>query len=297
METNAAGIVGISIIIPVFNEEKRITRCLERVVADCKERKWDFEVIVVEDGSSDNTSEIVNRFHLSDNRIKLLSLPIHLGKGGSVVVAALVSASKDYVAYMDADLAADPSELEKLLNNAHEQDIVIGSRILRGDDVSPVKRPFYRTVFSHLYSRLFRILFRIPIYDPQCGIKLFRKEVIPKLFKEITINGFAFDTDIIVKAFSTGLRVKEVPVNWTHGKSSTLNILHEIRTMGLDILSIWYNSHLIWQQNDLSYAQKKATLQSKLLFALLSRSKEIKYRHLKYHKDLNEVLILKSEKK
>ena len=290
-------IVSISIIIPVFNEEKRITKCLERVIAYCKERRWDFEVIVVEDGSSDNTAEIVNRFHLLDNRIKLLSLPIHLGKGGSVVVAALVRASKDYVTYMDVDLAADPSELEKLLNNVSEQDIVIGSRILRGDDVSPVKRPFHRAVFSHLYSKLFRMLFRIPIYDPQCGIKLFRKEVIPMLFKEITINGFAFDTDIIVKAFSMRLRVKEVAVNWTHGKSSTLNILHEIRSMGLDLLSIWYNSHLAWRQNKLSYPQKKGTLQARLLFALLSLSKGIKYRHLKYHKDLNEVLILESEKK
>ena len=287
--------LGISIIIPVFNEENRITACLERILKCCKKRKWDFEVIVVEDGSSDRTIEIVDRFHLMDKRIKLLRLPIHLGKGGSVVAAAMTAATKQYTAYMDVDLAVDPADLETLFRNIHEHDIVIGSRILRGD-LSRVKRPFHRTVFSHFYSRLFRILFRIPIYDPQCGFKLFKSEIIPSLFREISIIGFAFDTDLIVKAYTMGLKIREVPVNWSHGNTSTLNILKEIRSMGLDLLSIWFHCHLRWKQNKSYYPQKKGSLFGKLLFDLLSLSNEIKSRHLKYQESLYKVLYLNLQK-
>jgi dolichyl-phosphate beta-glucosyltransferase len=273
----------LSIIIPAFNEERRIGRCLEYLLTYISRKGWDYELIVVEDGSSDNTRGIVNDFRMHDQRVKLLSLPTHLGKGGSIASAALFAATKEYVAYMDVDLAAEPPELERLLENIHDHDIVIGSRILR-IDLPPVKRPIHRALFSHLYSKLFRILFRIPIYDPQCGLKLFRAEIIEKLLNEVNIAGFAFDTDIIVKACYLGLRIKEVPIYWTHGKSSTLNVLTEIRSMALDLFSIWYDYHLLWKKNGKSYPQKRFTIWGKVLFALLSMNYEIKNRKLKYSK-------------
>ena len=275
--------IGLSIIIPAFNEEKRIGSCLENVITYVSKKKWDCELIVVEDGSWDNTRSIVNDFRLLDKRIKLLSLPTHIWKGGSIASAALFAATKKYITYMDVDLAAEPSELERLLENIHDHDVVIGSRILRGD-LPPVKRPIHRALFSHLYSKLFRILFRIPIYDPQCGLKLFRAEIIARLFNEINIAGFAFDTDIIVKAFSLGLQIKEVPINWSHGKSSTLSVITETRSMGIDLLSLWYDSHLLWQAGMKTYPQKKGTIYGKSLFALLSLSNKIKNRKIKYSK-------------
>ena len=96
---------------------------------------------------------------------------------------------------MDADLATDPSEFEKLIDEIVNNDIVIGSRIIRGT-LPPIKRPFYRTIFSHSYSKFFRMLFRIQIYDPQCGFKLFRKEVIPKLFSKFSRATNANKTNI-----------------------------------------------------------------------------------------------------
>jgi glycosyltransferase involved in cell wall biosynthesis len=209
---------------------------------------------------------------MSDSCVKLLSIVNHLGKGGSIVAAALhlaSSANKEYVAYMDVDLAADPSELAKLLENIKDYDIAIGSRILRGD-LPPIKRPIHRSILSRCYSKLFRTLFRMSIYDPQCGFKLFRLDIVPSLFKEVVVNGFAFDSDLVVNAYSQGLRIKEIPINWTHGKSSTVNVLHEIHSMGLDLLSIWYAFHLLWLQNKPCYPQKKGTGYGKLLFALLS---------------------------
>jgi dolichyl-phosphate beta-glucosyltransferase len=251
------------------------------VLAYLNEKRWDCELIVVEDGSTDRTCSIVNDFNSHDKRVKLLSLPTHLGKGGSIASAALFTATKEFVTYMDVDLAAEPPELERLLDSIDGYDIVIGSRILRGN-LPPIKRPIHRSVFSHLYSKLFRTLFRIPVYDPQCGFKLFRADITEKLLNEINIAGFAFDTDIIVKAWYLGLRIKEVPINWTHGKSSTLNVVTEIRSMALDLFSIWYDYHLIWKKKGKSYPQKRGSIWGKALFALLSINYEIRNRKLRY---------------
>jgi glycosyltransferase involved in cell wall biosynthesis len=275
--------LSLSIIIPAYNEESRIGRCLEDVLAYANRKRWDYELIVVEDGSTDKTRSIVNEYNSYDKRVKLLSLPTHLGKGGSIASAALFAVTKEFVIYMDVDLAAEPPELERLLDNIDGYDIVIGSRILRGN-LPPVKRPIHRSVFSHLYSKLFRILFRIPVYDPQCGLKLFRAEITEKLLNEINVAGFAFDSDIIVKAFYLGLRIKEVPINWTHGKSSTLNVITEIRSMALDLFSIWYDYHSLWVKSGKSYPQKRNTFWGKALFALLSINYEIRNRKLRYSK-------------
>ena len=101
----------ISIIIPAYNEEKRIPRCLERVLSYCKEKDWDLEVIIAEDGSTDDTVKIVKDFASHDNRIKLLSFTERLGKGGAIK-NAMFHATKDYVCFVDVDLSADISELE-----------------------------------------------------------------------------------------------------------------------------------------------------------------------------------------
>lgn len=271
----------ITIIVPVHNEEDRIQSCIQRLLSYCKEKKWDFELLIVQDNGTDNTSSIVNRFSLSESRIKMLNLPTRLGKGGSIISAALSCDAKEYLTYMDVDLSADPSELERLLPYLRNYDVVLGSRILRGD-LPPIERPFYRSLLSNSYSMLFRILFRIPVHDPQCGLKVFRKEIISQLFGEVTVTSFAFDTDLIVRAFAQGLRIIEVPINWTHGPASKIRVLTEIRSMGLDLFSIWYHYHLYWRQNKTSYPQKRGSVFGRVLFALLSLSHEIKKRPLKY---------------
>jgi glycosyltransferase involved in cell wall biosynthesis len=271
----------ISLILPVFNEERVIEKSIKRLLAYLKGKGWDFELIFVEDGCTDNTISIVDRYGLNESCIKIINIPHRLGKGGSIKFAALNCTLKDYVAYMDSDLAADPSELEKLLNNIEDHDVVLGSRILRGN-LPPIQRPVYRTVFSNLYSKLFRVLFRIPIYDPQCGLKLFRREIISKLLTNVTVLGFAFDTDLIVEAYAQDLRVKEVPINWAHGKFSTVRVFDEIREMGLDVLSIWHSCHLLWKQNKKVYPQKKGSIAGQILFTMLSLSNEIKKRPTKY---------------
>jgi glycosyltransferase involved in cell wall biosynthesis len=271
----------ISIVIPVYNEENRITQSLDRILDYCIQSKWDFEIIFVEDGSTDRTADIIRQVALKESRVKLVSVTTHLGKGGSIKAAVLSCASKEIVAYMDIDLSADPSELSTLISHIDDHDIVIGSRILRGH-LPRVKRPIHRSFLSLAYSLFFRLLFRIPIYDPQCGFKIFRSKVVFPLFNEIGTNGFAFDSEVIVKASSLNLRIKEVPINWRHGKFSTLNVIHESASMGSDILLIWYDYHKSWKSVGKAYPQKRGSIYGRFLFSLLSASPEIEQKYSRY---------------
>jgi len=267
----------ISIIIPISNEEKRVEACVRRMLRFCQEKEWDFELIFAEDGSTDNSASIVKRYAVSDHRIKMINISTRQGKGGAIISTALNFPIKECMAYMDVDLAGGPSELEKLIGFLGNNDIVLGSRLLRDDSVK-VRRPFYRAILSHLYSRLFRTLFRNSIHDPQCGLKVFRRDIISKLLENITVKGFAFDSQLIITAYAQGLRVKEVPINWSHGKFSKISLRH-IKSMGLDLFSIWFNFHLLWKQSKVCYPQKKGSAYGRILFWLLSLSKEIKERN------------------
>ena len=258
----------ISIIIPAYNEEKRIPQCLERLTRYCNEQEWDYEVIVAEDGSTDNTVKIVKDFASHDNRVKLLSFPERLGKGGAIK-NAMFHATKDYVCFMDVDLSADVAELERLIPFVNHYEIIIGSRRLRGN-LPPIESPFYRKIFSSLYSKFFRILFRMPIHDTQCGFKLFKTSIVSKLFKEIHTTGFAFDAEILVKASWLSLRIKEVPIIWKYDPNTKVSVYKQVREMGSSLLHIWYESHLLWLENKSTYPEKRGTIQSSILFRILS---------------------------
>jgi glycosyltransferase involved in cell wall biosynthesis len=286
---------GISIILPVRNEERMIERNIKLISDFCAERKWDFELLLSEDNSMDSTVSIIKKLAKLDNRIKLISSNSPLGKGGAIMAATLNFPLKDFVAYMDMDLSAHPSQLQKLIANMEGFDLVVGSRLSNSKSVS-VDRPFYRTFLSTMYSRLFRILFRIPVKDPQCGLKLFRKDKIYTLFDAITIPDFAFDTDLIVAAFSQNLRIKEVPIDWQHVvEESKVRVVREIRSMMLDLISIWAKYHLIWTQGKNTYPQKKGTILGKWLFAILSHSNDIKKRNLEQMQMMSRAKIRSKE--
>jgi len=230
----------ITIIIPAYNEAKRILSSVRRIIEYCTYQNWDYEVIIVEDGSTDATVNLILDLISKDNRIKLISNKKRLGKGRAVKQGVL-AAEKKYVSYMDADLSADPSELERLLLFIDEFDIVVGSRILQGE-LPLTNRPFIRSFLSHCYSKLFRTMFRtVSVYDPQCGLKLFKSNAAHKLLSQTQTGGFAFDCEVLVKASRLGLTIKEVPIIWRHSYGSKVSLLHEIVTMAKDLLLVWYN--------------------------------------------------------
>jgi glycosyltransferase involved in cell wall biosynthesis len=238
--------ISITIIIPVYNEERRISKSISRTLQFCAAQGWDFQIIIAEDGSTDNTMKIVRDFESSLSATDILFIvrsQQRLGKGASIK-NALSLVQKEYVAYMDADLSADPAEFRKLIENIRDCDVVIGSRKLPGS-LPPANRPITRALFSFFYSVLFRTLFGIPVHDTQCGFKLFRRDAAEILFNDLRTSKFAFDSEIIVRAFMSGLRVKEVPIAWTHDTSSSkIRILQQAKDMGSDLFSIWYHSHV-----------------------------------------------------
>ena len=239
----------ISIIIPIYDEEKRIKNCLEIVTNYCEIQNWDYEIIVVEDGSKDQSTNIVNEYSNKNSHVRLVSLPKRVGKGGSLL-EAINHCRKPYVCFMDVDLAAHPSELERLIPSLKEFDVVIGSRILRGD-LLPIKRPIYRSVLSHLYLAFFKCLFKIDVYDLQCGFKLFKRESIQKIVPYIKTGGFAFDTEFIIVGHKFGLKIDEVPINWIHGNDSKVNVRKTAFEMSKDLLKIWYSNfnNQLWDDN------------------------------------------------
>ncbi len=239
----------ISIIIPIYDEEKRIKNCLETITNYCEIQNWDYEIIVVEDGSKDQSTNIVNEYSNKNSHVRLVSLPKRVGKGGSLL-EAINHCRKPYVGFMDVDLAAHPSEFERLIPSLKEFDIVIGSRILRGG-LPPVKRPIYRSVLSRLYLAFFKCLFKIDIYDLQCGFKLLKRESIQKIVPYIKTGGFAFDTEFIIVGYQFGLKINEVPINWIHGNGSKVNVRKTAFEMSKDLLKIWYSNfnNQLWNDN------------------------------------------------
>jgi len=259
----------ISLIVPVHNEELRIRKGICRICDYFKINGYEYEILITEDGSTDKTLEIAQDLQNKNNKIRLHSSKKRLGKGRAISNSMLL-AKKEFVAYMDVDLAADPSELERLFNKINDYDIAIGSRLLRGT-LPPIERPFYRAFFSFFYSRFFRILFHNPIIDPQCGFKLFRKEIVSELFKDISTTGFAFDSEVIVKASSLDYKIVEVPIIWSHEKASKLRVSQQMREMGKDLLRIWYKYHVLWVNNQDVYPQKRGSRIGSLLFWFLTK--------------------------
>jgi glycosyltransferase involved in cell wall biosynthesis len=232
----------ISIIIPIYNEEKRLAKCIDRTLDYLENHtNWDFEIVIANDASSDKTADILENLSRLSDSVRVLSWPTRVGKGLSIKKAAY-SCSKQYIGYMDVDLAADPREFERLMKFIGDYDIVIGSR-LRRDGLPSIDRPRHRTFLSYGYSFLFRALFWVPIADPQCGFKLFKKEALLDLCNHIYNNAYVFDSELVVKARILGYRVREVPINWRHMAGSKINPGSQIISMGKDLLSLWCNTY------------------------------------------------------
>ena len=208
----------ISVIIPAFNEAPRIDPTLDKVVRYLDERHSSWEVVVVDDGSSDATATLVSQWSLTHDRVRLERIP-HSGKG-SAVRHGMLSATGTYRFMCDADLAMPIDWLEAFLDRMNEgYDVVIGSRQIAG------ARRFDEPLLRHMMGRFFnwsvRLLALGGIQDTQCGFKCFRGEVAQELFELQTIKGFAFDVEILYLAKSKqGLRVLELPVDWYHQKES-----------------------------------------------------------------------------
>ena len=233
-----------SIVIPAYNEEDRIGSTLERITQHLGSRDVPFELLIVDDGSTDRTPEIVDNLARREN----LPGPIHVhrseanrGKGYSVR-RGMLEAQGDYALFTDADLSAPIEELSKLEKEAVEgsHDIVFGSRDVAGSDVQ-VHQPWWRESSGKIFNRFVRILTGLPYRDTQCGFKLFRMSRCRKLFERQTILDFGFDVELLYVGRKWGLAMKEVPVVWRHSPGSKVQFVPHAFGMLVDLFKIRWN--------------------------------------------------------
>ncbi|UCH35354.1 MAG: glycosyltransferase family 2 protein [Armatimonadota bacterium] len=236
--------VYLSLVIPAHDEEERIGATLERVLEYLSGREYSWEVVVVDDVSSDGTAEVVSRFQQQEARLRLLHRAADPGKGAAVQ-AGMFAAKGQRVLFSDADLSTPIEESEKLLDAVEREgyDIAIGSRGLPQSDLR-VRQPWYRETMGRVFNLMVRAVALRGFKDTQCGFKLFRGEVAADLFGRQTIMGFAFDVEILYVAIKRGLRVKEVPVTWINAPRSKVDPIRDSLRMARDMMGIRFKSLL-----------------------------------------------------
>ncbi len=228
-----------TLVIPAFNETNRIEATLRIVAAWYETRPggWDWEVILVDDGSSDGTTGVARRV------ARELALPLEIlrheknrGKGAAIRTGVLASAGSP-VLISDADLSTPLSEWVKLAERLPTHPVAIGSRALR-EELVRRKQPFYRRLVGKTGNLLVRLLAVPGIRDTQCGFKLFRGDVAQELFREARIDGFAFDIEILYLARRRGLAIAEVPVLWFNSPESKVSVWRDSLRVLWDLLRL-----------------------------------------------------------
>ena len=231
----------VSVIMPAYNEEKRLEACFDRVVGVLKSYGSSFEVILEEDGSTDKTPEIMDKLSESCSYVKALHFPKRMGKGFGVR-KCLEAAKGDYIVLIDSDLEYPPEKIPELLNTVDGNDIVVGSRSIWINKKNGNTKLF-RAYLSRLYGVLVRWLFGVNLQDYQSGFKAFRRRVIEAI-QPLTSDGFEIDSEILIKALQRGLRVGFVPITYTYKGNSKVNVLRDSFKMFLSVLKWKLNGNL-----------------------------------------------------
>jgi dolichyl-phosphate beta-glucosyltransferase len=225
----------LSVIIPAYNEEKRLPSTLDLMVDYFKKQDYTCEIIVVSDGSKDHTAQIVKDSPHYPDLLKLIDCPVNQGKGQSVKEGVLAAVGK-FIIYNDADGAAPIEEIEKLWSAIHDGfDIAIGSRAI---ERSAVKDLWYRHVIGVTFNTLIKIIILGDFLDTQCGFKLFKRECARTIFENNVSKGFSFDVEILFLAKKLGYKVAEIPIAWHSVPGSKINLLIDSPLMLLDIIKI-----------------------------------------------------------
>jgi dolichyl-phosphate beta-glucosyltransferase len=233
--------VALSVIIPAYNEAARIPATLDalRVFLDRDGRRA--EVIVVDDGSTDSTSEVVRRVETDDDRIRLIRLPQNRGKGYAVRTG-VVNASGRLVLFADADGATPFAELARLESHLDARTrVAIGSRGIH-DRTTKVEARLYRRIAGRLFHAVVRLYAMRGFTDTQCGFKLFDSAAAHDLFSRMRMSGYSFDVEVLLMAVRAGYDVAEVPVNWTHQPGSKVHVVRDGLRMAVDVLRIRANA-------------------------------------------------------
>jgi dolichyl-phosphate beta-glucosyltransferase len=229
-----------SIVLPAFNESERISTTLEKIFAQAQRSGWQLEVIVVNDGSTDDTARIVHEYAVAHSELQLIENPGNRGKGYSVR-NGMLHAHGDVLLFSDADLSSPIGEAEKLFAAiAGGADIAIGSRWL--DAKLQVRRqPLYRQLFGRMFNVALRLILGLNFMDTQCGFKAFTRTAAQSIFPLQKIERWGFDPELLYLARKQRLKIQEIPVAWSHREGTRINpFVDGMRMLG-ELLTIRWN--------------------------------------------------------
>ncbi|MFA5158950.1 MAG: dolichyl-phosphate beta-glucosyltransferase [Candidatus Omnitrophota bacterium] len=226
----------LSVVIPAYNEEKRLPQSLAAVLDFLKRQPYGSEIIISDDGSQDRTVAVTQEL-LQGFPHQVLVTPKNRGKGHAVRQGMLAAAG-EYVLFTDADLSTPIEEVARFLTYLEKgQDVVIGSRALPDSRVE-IHQNFLRETMGKIFNLIARGWALKGIHDSQCGFKCFRRETAQKLFGLQKLNGFSFDVEILYLAQELGLRLLELPVIWRNSAQSRVQVLRDPLAMFWDVVRI-----------------------------------------------------------
>jgi dolichyl-phosphate beta-glucosyltransferase len=218
----------LTVVVPAYNEAARIRGSLDRMVEYFAGQPYSWDILVVDDGSTDATPVIVAE--VADARVALLRYDTNRGKGHAVRYGML-RAKGEFVLFSDADLATPIEEVETLMRAIEAgADIAIGSRDVEGSRLER-RQSAIRELGGKLFNRLVQIIAVPGIHDTQCGFKLFTREAAHGVFRRCTIDNFSFDVEALYVARKLGFRIAEVPVRWRHQAGSKVRLWRDAPRM------------------------------------------------------------------
>ena len=236
----------LSVIMPAYNEESGILETIQATIKTLQEGpNLDYEIIIVNDGSDDRTYQVLKKTAKESDKVRIVNLDSHQGKG-LALKQGFEFASGDLVGFLDADLDLHPSQLGSFLKVMERtgSDVVIGSK---RHPESRSNYPKRRRILSFSYHLMVYILFRLPISDTQVGLKLFKYEVLEKVFPKLLVKAYAFDLELLANARRLGYKIVEAPITLNFNRETNWGRirLRDIRNMLTDTLAIFYRMYFL----------------------------------------------------
>lgn len=230
-----------SIIIPAYNEGARLGTTLDRVLSYVAEQRWDAEIIVVDDGSSDNTADLVQARAKLNPNLRLIENPGNHGKGYSVR-NGIMNAAGEILLFTDADLSAPIEQAGKLFQAVESgADVAVGSRWLQ-PDLQAHRQSLLRQFYGRSFNLVLRLLLGLKFKDTQCGFKAFRRTAARKLFAMQTVEGWGFDAELLYIADRLRMKVEEIPVVWSDAAGTRIHPVRDGLHMIAEVLVIRWNA-------------------------------------------------------
>ena len=220
-----------SIVIPAFNEAENVECALREIAAVFDPLAKEYEIIVVDDGSTDDTAGIVDSLSAVLPAVRLLRHEKNRGKGGAVRTGVM-NGKGDLILFLDCDLATHPREALAFIDRITTSDIVIGSRRVPGAVIAKAQ-PWHRSLSGRAINFFVRHFLKLPQHDTQCGFKMFRAEAAKDIFGDLGPSRWTFDVELLMRARAKGYRLAELPVTWTNGETSRVRA-------GEVVSDLWY---------------------------------------------------------